>query len=71
MSQNLMLVKVGFTVAGLTVFDIYGVVTNTMRSTVLSCEMVVVHWEGTGWLDTEIVTDCGKREVESRVNDEE
>ena len=43
LSQNLMLVKVGFTVAGLTVFDIYGVVTNTMRSTVLSCEMVVVH----------------------------
>ena len=33
-----MLIKVGFTVAGLTVFDIYGVVTNTMRSTVLSCE---------------------------------
>ena len=46
LSQNLMLVKVhplGFTVVGLTVFNIFGVVSNTMRSTVLSCKMVVVH----------------------------
>ena len=36
---------------------IFGVVTNTIGSTVLSCEMVVVHREGTGWLNTEKVID--------------